>query len=113
MKERLFNSSYTTPLKLNLISAISDNSLKNIENNSAVISKMFDSDPAFIVAKKAKSIEQWNEILIENLDPVLQELDRSFQYHILQCVINERSREDEQCNEMAVKWVECMREKLV
>ncbi len=113
LKERLFNSSYTTPLKLNLISAISDNNLKNIENNSAVISKMFDSDPAFIAAKKAKSIEQWNEILIENLDPVLQELDRSFQYHILQCVINARSREDEQCNEMAVKWVECMREKLV
>lgn len=113
LKLRLIKSNYATTLKLDLIDAISKEKSNNIGDLSKVVSKMFDTDKAFKIAKKATSIEQWNEILIDNIDPIIKDIERCYQHNILQCIINEKSLEDEALSEMSLKWTDYMRRKLL
>lgn len=113
LKLNILKSNYATDLKLDLIELLPKEKPHKIDDISMVISKMFDTDKTFEIAKKAKNIEQWNEILISNIDPIIKDFERYYQNSILQCIINEKSREDDSLSEMSLKWVDYMRRKLL
>lgn len=113
LKERIYNSNFPTDTKLSVIRALSLNNEQDISRISSAINKLFDTRKAFEIAKIAQSIEEWNELLLSNIDIVSLGIDDCYINNVLKCLIREKSLEDSSMNDMYEKWTEYMRGKLL
>lgn len=75
------------------------------------ICDMYDDDSAFIVASEASSIEEWNNVLVEHLEPMLRNVDEMYQRVVLKNILEKRAMKDSSFQEMNLKWINYMTHK--
>lgn len=104
----IINSDIETSLKLKLIRIIESDS--NIEDKefSSIVYKIFNSEFAFKNAKEAKNMEEWNRLLILNLDSELKNVSNELQNIIIKSILQEKAKEDDYFEDMKIKWINYM-----
>lgn len=113
LSQNIIKSNIRTKAKLEMIYLLQNDSAKDIKAVSSAIYKLFDTQRMFEGAKEAKDLEQWNELLMKNGDDVFKELEVYYQNVLLQCLIREKSMEDETLKDIYPKWTEYMRGKIL
>lgn len=109
LKERIFKANFATAVKLKVIHALSVEKRLDIKQVSAAVSGLFDFKNLYSKADQAKGLEEWNQLLLGNIDGEVNQLGRHYQHLILQCMLREKSLEDDSFKEKYEKWTELMR----
>ena len=107
--DKLFNvimrADIATELKLRLIDMIKGKRKINELTFSKYVNEIFDGKRAFIAAKEAEDIQRWNEILVDNINPVLRDMEVKHQNLVIKALLTERAREDIHFEEMKLQVV--------
>lgn len=112
LKERVYKANFATSVKLRVIRALFEEKDKDISKVADAVSGLFEVKNLFQKAVHAKNVEEWNRNLIKSLDGEVEKLERHYQNLVLQCILREKSRENESLKETYEKWSEFMRGKL-
>lgn len=67
-----------------------------------------DCDSAFCAASEANDIQEWNDILVKNIDQQLIDLDVEYQNIVVRNILNERAKTDIHFEDMSIKWMNYM-----
>lgn len=113
IERNIINSNYISDLKISIIKTLRTKDLSELKQVSRIISKLFSKDEAFKKAQKTENIEKWNETMLENIDPLVQELDKHYQNTILQCILREKAKEYKDVENFYFKWSDHMRGKVI
>lgn len=109
LSDRVFESNYSTQTKLSLIHALRNKANASIQNVADPVSRLFSTSGLFESSRHAKSIEEWNDLLIKGAGLDALKLDQRYVNTILQCLVREKSSSDLALKEMYAKWTESMR----
>lgn len=114
MKEELLNAVSICGFKIearrNFIRIINSDVPDTIEGVIPFITYLYDPN-ALLDNRTAISIEDWNIQILQKLDPSLLNLEHWYRNGLIQCLLYEQSRMNEEFRPYAQKWVEYMSEK--
>ena len=108
--ERLLKAEkISSELKIRLLSKIKTGSKIEEDLLSKYVVDVYkDCDAAFYAAKGAKDIQEWNDILVMNIDLQLVDLDTEYQNIVIRSLLNERAKKDIYFEDMSLKWMNYM-----
>lgn len=99
----------SSELKIKLLSRIkAGNSVDETLVSKYIIDVYGDCDSAFCAASEANDIQEWNDILIKNIDQQLLDLDIEYQNIVVRNILNERAKTDIHFEDMSLKWINYM-----
>lgn len=110
LKDRLLESSIKADIRIQLLQLLDKRKHKKLSNVYDIVSRCFDLDIVFGNVKKARTMAEWNEYLLQGLDFEMKSLSTVCQQNILECII--RSRYQEEGEEHYRVWMEYMGRKV-
>jgi hypothetical protein len=113
LEEKLMKSNFTSDLKIDVIKTLKTHDLSKLKHVSGIIAKLYSKDEAFKLATNTKNIEEWNQIVLDNIDPVAYELEEDYRNSILQCLLREKSKEHKDLESFYFNWSDYMRGKVL
>lgn len=105
LKERLTGTAFTAGLKIELYNALNNRKPQSIDEISSLIYKCFDCDSLFEKANRAKSIPEWNGMLLDEIDIETKTISTLCEQNLLQCIIKEKDKLDETDSLNYEKWM--------
>ncbi len=105
LKEEILSSE----LKVKLLAKIKAN--RPIDNpllSKYIIDVYGDCDSAFYAASTADNIQEWNRILIKNIDQHLLDLDVEYQNIVIRNLLSKKAEVDIHFEDMNIKWMNYM-----
>lgn len=114
LKERILISNYSTKIKLEILNCLDLDKDKNIEleDFSSIIKNFYYNETLLKKASKANNIEEWNKIILKNIDECIgkfKEIDKNI---ILQCLLREFAIYNQEFEKFYFGWTEYMRGKV-
>lgn len=113
IEKKIINSNIISELKMDIIKTLRTKDLSELKQVSKIISRFFSKDEAFKKAQRTENIEEWNQTMLENIDPVVQELDRDYINSILQCILREKAKQYKEFESFYFNWSDHMRGKVI
>ena len=113
LENNLIKSNFTSNLKLNIIKALKTSNLFELKHVSGIIAKLYSKDEAFKLAKNTENIEEWNQIILDNIDSTVYELEEDYRNGILQCLLREKAKEYKELENFYFNWSDYMRGKVL
>ncbi|WP_139209545.1 helicase HerA domain-containing protein [Clostridium uliginosum] len=113
LEEKLIKSNFTSDLKINIIKTLKTKDLSELKHISGIISKLYSKDEALKLAKNTEDIEEWNIIVLDNIDPIVYEIDEEYRNGILQCILREKAKEEKDLENFYFGWSDYMRGKVL
>ena len=114
LKKWLVDSDIETSLKIEVLKILdSDKIIEKGLIECAVANVVDGKNVAFDEAKKAKNVEDWNDMLVNTIDIVKNDLSPECINSILECLIHYRSRENVPDEENYLKWMLYMGRRVV
>lgn len=113
LEKRIIKSNFTSNLKLNIIKALKTSDLSELKYVSGIIAKLYSKDEAFKLAANTNNIEEWNQIVLDNIDPIAYDLEEDYRNGILQCLLREKAKEHKELESFYFNWSDYMREKVL
>lgn len=113
LEEKLMKSNFTSNLKINVIKTLKTKDLSELKHVSGIISMLYSKDEAFKLAKSTENIEEWNQIVLDNIDPIVYDIDEEYRNGILQCILREKAKEEKDLENFYFGWSDYMRGKLL
>ena len=102
-------SKISSELKVKLIAKVKGkNKIEESLLEKFVVDAYGNCDSAFYAASEANDIQEWNDILVRNIDRELAELDVEYQNIVIQNILNERAKTDIHFEDMSLKWMNYM-----
>ncbi len=99
----------SSEIKVKLLSRIRNKQQIDEELLSRYINDVYgECDSAFCVASEAGDIQEWNNILIENIDRHLLDLNIEYRNIVVRNILNERAKNDIYFEDMSIKWTNYM-----
>ena len=105
--ERIRDSNISGVLKYDVIKLLENKEKKELVDIAKVINRIV-KNKSIESAKDAKDFEEWNNRIMKNLDDFVQELDYNHKILVLQCILNEKAREEEKFEKLYFSWSEYM-----
>lgn len=108
--ERLLqNSRISSELKIKLLGRMKESEKIDSDLLKRFIIDVYGNcDTAFYVASEAKDIQEWNRLLVENIDRELTSLDIEYQNTVISNILEERAKKDIYYEDMNLKWTNYM-----
>ncbi|NFT91104.1 ATP-binding protein [Clostridium botulinum] len=113
LEETLMKSNFTSSLKIDILKTLKTNDLSELKHVSGIIAKLYSKDEAFNLATDTENIEQWNQIMFNNIDSIVCELEEDYRNSILQCLLREKAKEHKELENFYFSWSDYMRGKLL
>ena len=99
----------SSEIKVKLLSRIRNKQQIDEELLSRYINDVYgECDSAFCVASEAGDIQEWNNILVENIDRHLLDLNIEYRNIVVRSILNERAKNDIYFEDMSIKWTNYM-----
>ena len=112
LTQEILKAKYTLELKINILHEINSKKSKELKNISGIISKLYSNDEAFKIGKEAKNFDDWNEVVLDNIDQTVFDVEEEYRNSILQCLLREKAVEQKEMEEFYFKWTDYMRGKV-
>ena len=112
MCQRVIQSGLPALAKRKLIRTLK-NADKEIPDVCEAVSCIFDTSRIWGITSRAKNLEQWNEMFLQNLDFDFSRLGRAYSLLTMQCILKQRSMEDPEMEPIYNKWAGAMKEGVV
>ncbi len=113
LKKNLINSNIATNLKVDLLAFLDGDKPKRINDIYKLVSRCFNVDDIFEKSKDAENIDDWNRLLIKNLDIENANLSDKCIENILECIIKYKSNEISNDVENYNMWMEYMERRIL
>lgn len=113
LEQSIIKSNFTSNLKLNIIKSLKTSDLSELKHVSGIIAKLYSKDEVFKLAANTDNIEEWNQIVLDNIDSVAYELEEDYRNSILQCLLREKAKEYKELESFYFNWSDYMRGKVL
>ena len=95
LKKQLLDSDLSSEVKIILIELLENKLPTTLADVSGKIAKCFaNQNDVFYESKKAKNMEEWNNMLKKGLNFVMRDMSLTCQNNILECIIREKAVEN-------------------
>ena len=91
-------------LKIKLLAAVKTKNKIDDELFKKCVCSLYDQDAAFVAAMGAQDIEEWNNMLVRNLDLTLCSMDMEYQNIVVKLLLEQRAKSDLYFEDMNIKW---------
>lgn len=109
LKIEVQKSNITSELKIKLLKLLNQNRAQNLKSVYGVVADLVEHiDDIFDCSVKAKNLEEWNQMLLSGLGYQEDELSKTCQYNILECLIYKKSQEKNNNEENFDRWMDYM-----
>jgi len=108
MVHRVVDANFSAHTKQLVIDSLISGAVE-IPDICSAVSSLFDTETLFRAAHNAANIDQWNKMLLANLKFDWSGLNEVYQILTLQCILKEKSLENEKLAPTYNKWVGAMR----
>lgn len=109
---RVIESKYNSDFKIDIIKTLKSRDTNELKDVAAIINKLYCNEDAFIKAKDSENFEEWNKIMLKNIDKDILELNENYRSAILQCMLREKALEKQELEGFYFSWTEYMRGKV-
>ncbi|PRR82001.1 ATP-binding protein [Clostridium vincentii] len=113
LEERLLKSNFTSNLKISVINILKTKDLSELKHVSRIISMLYSKEEAYKLAKNTENIDEWNQIVLDNIDPIVYEINENYRNGILQCLVRENAKDHKELENFYFNWSNYMRGKVL
>lgn len=113
LEKRIIRSNLISTLKINIMKVLKTSDLSELKHVSGIIAKLYSKDEAFKLAADTENLEEWNEIILDNIDPIVSQLEEDYKNAVLQCLLREKAKEHKELENFYFGWTDYMREKIL
>jgi len=111
LEYNLIRSNYDLKLKLVIINLLKENNRLQINDVYGIISQMYRKNDIYESSMKAKDFDDWNKRILDNINPIVNELSNKYKNAVLQCILKEEALTSDKKKEFYFNWCEHMRGK--
>ena len=111
LEQNIIKSNFISALKIDILKILVETDLSKLKYVSGIVSKLYSKDEAFKFAASTENIEEWNKIVLDNIDPVVYE--EHYRNGILQCLLREKAKEYKELEKFYFGWSDYMRGKVL
>lgn len=113
LEQCIIKSNFVSGLKINIVKTLKTTDLSELKHVSEIIAKLYSKDEAFKLAANTSNIKEWNKIILENIDPIVCDLEEDYRNAILQCLLREKAKEHKELENFYFGWSDYMRGKVL
>ncbi|MFL0167271.1 ATP-binding protein [Candidatus Clostridium helianthi] len=113
LEQWIIKSNFVSGVKINIVKTLKTTDLSELKHVSGIIAKLYSKDEAFKLAANASNIKEWNKIILENIDPIVCDLEEDYRNAILQCLLREKAKEHKELENFYFGWSDYMRGKVL
>ena len=113
LEQDIIKSNFVSGLKIEILKTLVETDLSKLKYVSGIVSKLYSKDEAFKFATSTENIEEWNKIVLDNIDPIVYELEEHYRNSILQCLLREKAKEHKELEKFYFGWSDYMRGKVL
>ena len=109
IEQKIKNLSICYSLKQCLLKSINKRNI-GLNDISSIVVSLFDCEGAIEKAKNSNSIDEWNNSIVEIVNPEIKMIPQYYIDNFIQCLMIEQSKKNPDFRPYAEKWVEYMKE---